>query len=50
MLRLIAIVAGLVFAAKALKSRESAADDSSVTNFSDGPSEEEVEQELRAKV
>jgi len=50
MLRLIAIVAGLVFAAKALKSRESVADDSSVTRFSEGPSEEEVEQELRAKV
>jgi len=39
-----------VFAAKALKSRESVADDSSVTRFSDGPSEEEVEQEIRAKV
>jgi len=50
MLRLIAIVAGLVFAAKALKSRESIADDSSVTRFSEGSSEEEVEQELRAKV
>ena len=51
MLRLIAIVAGLVFAAKALKSREGGvADELPVTRFSEGPSEEEVEQEVRAQV
>jgi len=50
MLRLIAIVAGLMFAAKALRSRENVADDDSVTRFSKRPSEEEVEQELSAKV
>jgi hypothetical protein len=50
MLRFIAIVAGLLFAAKALKSREGVADETPLTRFSEGPSEEEVEQEIRAKV
>ena len=50
MLRLIAIVAGLLFAAKALKSREAVADELPATRFSEGPSEEEAEQEVRAKV
>lgn len=50
MLRLIAIAAGLVLAARALASRERARAESPVTRFSDGPSEEEAEQELRAKV
>ena len=47
MLRLIAIAAGIYFAAKALRSRESVPD-TDARRFSDGPSEEEVEQELRA--
>lgn len=47
MLRLLAIVAGLVFAARALKSREPAGTPRPV-RFADGPSEEEVEQELRS--
>ena len=49
MLRLIAIAAGIYFAAKALRSRESEPE-APATRFSDGPSEEDIEQELRAKV
>lgn len=49
MLRLIAIAAGLVLAARALASRQSARVEPPLTRFSDGPSEEEVEQELRAR-
>ena len=55
MLRFIAIVAGLIFAARALKSQETGAQAAGaggrpVTRFADGVSEEDVEQELRAKV
>lgn len=49
MLRLIAIAAGIYLAARALRSRESGAE-ARVMRFSDGPSEEEVEQELRERV
>ena len=49
MFRLIAIAAGIYFAAKALRSREIGAD-SEVRRFSDGTSEEEAEQELRERV
>lgn len=48
MLRLIAIVAGIYLAARALRSRENRPE-ARVTRFSDGPSEEDVEQELRAR-
>ena len=49
MFRLIAIAVGIYFAAKALRPREGAPE-ARVTRFSDGPSEEEVEQELRERV
>ena len=49
MLRLIAIAAGVYLAARALRSRESEPE-ARVTRFSDGPSDEEVEQELREQV
>ena len=56
MLRFIAIVAGLIFAARAIKSHETGAQATTgaggrpVTRFADGASEEDMEQELRAKV
>lgn len=48
MLRLIAIVAGLIFAAKALGSRDRVRTDPAAPRFADGVSEEEMEQEIRA--